>query len=73
MIADINQPAKEWLSDLIKNMGTLLDNGDDPSMLIDIQGVVFEFRLNALPGVFKRVEFEMMRKPKETGECVSAN
>ena len=54
MIADMNQPAKHWMADIIQNMGTLLDNGDDPSMVFQIDGVVLELRLNNLPGVFNR-------------------
>jgi len=54
MIADMEQPAKNWMADIIQNMGTLLDNGDDPSMVFQINGVVLELRLNNLPGVFVR-------------------
>ena len=54
MIADLKQPAKNWLADHLQNFGTLLDSGDDPSCVITYQGVEIEIRLNKLPGVFER-------------------
>jgi hypothetical protein len=55
MIADLNQPAKNWLADHLNNFGVLLDAGDDPSCLITLpEGIKVEIRLNSLPGVFER-------------------
>lgn len=57
MIADLTQPAKNWLADHLQNFVTLLDAGDDPSCIITYQGVEIEIRLNKLPGVFERETF----------------
>ncbi len=54
MIADLQQPVKDWLADHLNNFGTLLDSGDDPSCIITYEGVEVEIRLNKLPGVFER-------------------
>jgi hypothetical protein len=54
MIVDLQQPAKNWLADHLKNFGTLLDSGDDPSYIMTYEGVEVEIRLNKLPGVFER-------------------
>lgn len=68
MIADMEQPAKKWLSDLIKNMGVLLDKGEDPSMEIKIGEIVFDFRLMSLPDRFERVDISF-----EKHSCRCAN
>lgn len=59
MIADLKQPAKNWLADHLQNFGTLLDAGEDPSCVITYQGVEVEIRLNKLPGVFERQAIEV--------------
>jgi hypothetical protein len=54
MIADLKQPAKNWLADHLLNFGNLLDAGEDPSCVITYEGVEIEIRLNKLPGFFER-------------------
>lgn len=54
MIGDLTQPAANWIVDHLENFGVLLDKGDDPSCIVEIQGVEVEIRLNKLPGVFER-------------------
>jgi hypothetical protein len=54
VIADLKQPAKNWLADNLQNFGSLLDAGEDPSCTFTLNGVEIEIRLNKLPGVFDR-------------------
>jgi len=54
VIADLKQPAKNWLADHLNNFGYQLTAGDDPSCVITYQGVEIEIRLNKLPGFFDR-------------------
>lgn len=54
MIADLKQPAQCWLADVLNNFGTLMENDDDPSMFITLNGIKLEIRLMELPGVFQR-------------------
>ena len=58
MIADLKQPARNWLADHMENFGTLLAAGDDPSCVITYQGVEIEIRLKRLPGFFDRETIE---------------
>lgn len=44
-IADLEQPAKLWLSDVIKNLALLARSGDEPSMDFEVKGQLFEFRV----------------------------
>lgn len=58
MIGDLHQPAKDWLADHLQNFGGQLKDGDDPSCIIEFQGVEIEVRLNKIPGHFERVVSE---------------
>jgi hypothetical protein len=62
MIYDLKQPAKHWLADHLKNFGKMLDRGDDPSFLVEFDGVEIEIRLNKLPGSFERKTTQIRRK-----------
>ncbi|GAB6139902.1 hypothetical protein JCM14076_06310 [Methylosoma difficile] len=63
MIADLKQPAKNWLADHLNNFGNLLNAGDDPSCIISLpEGVEIEIRLNKLPEVFERQTFRIDSK-----------
>lgn len=53
-LTDFQQPAKHWLADAVMNFAALLDEGDDPSFTIKLDGCVIEIRLNEAPGVFSR-------------------
>lgn len=55
MIADLKQPAQIWLGDVLNNFVTLLDAGDDPSVIIEISGIEIEIRLKKIAGGFERV------------------
>lgn len=55
MIADLKQPAQSWLGDVLNNFVTLLDAGDDPSVIIEISGIEIEIRLKKVAGGFERV------------------
>lgn len=63
MIGDIQQSAKNWLADHISNFGNLLKEGDDPSCIIEYQGVEIEIRLNKLEGVFDREILDVPKPP----------
>jgi len=54
MLTDLQQPAKHWLADAIKNFKTLLAENEDPSFTLELGGAVIEIRLNEAPGVFSR-------------------
>lgn len=54
MIADLKQPAKNWIADHLENFQTLIESGDDPSCTITYNGIEIEVRLNKCPGVFER-------------------
>jgi len=54
MISDFKQPAKDWIADVLNNLGNFLKHGDDPSFTITIDGVEIEIRLNHIPGEFNR-------------------
>lgn len=60
MIADLKQPAKNWIADHLENFQTLIDAGDDPSCIITYKGVEVEIRLNKLPGVFERETIKVL-------------
>ena len=49
-ISDLDQPAKQWISDAICSLGELVEQGGAPSMDIEAFGLVFEFRLKSAPG-----------------------
>jgi hypothetical protein len=38
----------------LKNFGTLLDSGDEPSCIMTYEGVEVEIRFNKLLGIFER-------------------
>jgi len=63
----MNQPAKAWLAECIENLGVLVGNGEDPSMLIEIGDVIFEFRLQHLPGIYDRITVEINMQKSESG------
>ena len=54
MINDFKQPAKDWLADVLNNLGNFLKDGEDPTFNIIIDGVEIEIRLNKIPGHFDR-------------------
>ena len=54
MINDFKQPAKDWLADVLNNLGNFLKDGEDPCFNIIIDGVEIEIRLNNIPGQFNR-------------------
>ena len=54
MISDFKQPAKDWLADVLNNLGNFLKDGEDPCFNIIIDGVEIEIRLNNIPGQFNR-------------------
>lgn len=68
MIADLKQPAKHWLADVINNFGAQLKNGENPSIELKLfDDVVIEIRLNKLPGIFDRETVEIIdSKPEST-------
>ncbi len=67
MIADLKQPAQLWLADVLKNFGTLMEKGDDPSMFITINEVKLEIRLMELPGFFHRESVTVELNPELLG------
>ncbi len=54
-LADLKQPAKAWLADAFENFATLLGDDEDPSFTITHSGVVVEFRVMTIPGLFERL------------------
>jgi hypothetical protein len=54
MIGDFNQSAKDWLADVLNNLGNCLTVGEDPCFIVKIDGVEIEIRLNTIPGQFNR-------------------
>lgn len=54
---DMDQPAKLWLSTMIQNLGTLMAQGHEPSMDLEINGVEFQFRIK--PEFVARFESEL--------------
>jgi len=59
MIADLKQPAKNWIADNLNNFQTLINNGDDPSMDLNIGGCVIQIRLMKVPGLYERLEINI--------------
>lgn len=58
MIIDMEQPAKDWLVDIIDNFGTLMKNGSDPSVEIKSPGIAIEIRLMRAKNIFDRVDMQ---------------
>lgn len=56
MIADLKQPAQNWLADVLTNFGNLMEDGDDPSLELVISGVKMRIQLMELPGAYSREE-----------------
>lgn len=54
MIADLQQPAKDWLADVIQNFGKQLRDGDDPSLEVEFNGMKMRVQLVHLDGVYSR-------------------
>lgn len=50
-LADIRQPAKQWIATLIESLGDQLADEGDGSIKLEISGSVIEFRIIKIPGV----------------------
>jgi len=74
MISNFNQPAKNWLADVLNNLGNFLKDDEDPSFTITIDGAEIEIRLNNLPGEYCRSIIDAGRRAfykniAELNEC----
>lgn len=58
MLSDIEQPAKDWIADVMLNLALLLGDGENPSFTMEFMGAEIEIRLNSLPGHFERRRIE---------------
>lgn len=57
MIGNLNQSTRDWLADVVENLGLMLSNNEDPSIELDLFGSVFEIRINKLSdGSFERID-----------------
>jgi len=50
---------RDWLADVLNNLGNFLKDGEAPCFTIIIDGVEIEIRLNNIPGQFNRQQIKM--------------
>ncbi|GEM_PF-6847372 len=62
MIGNLQQPAKDWLADVVCNFAKQLKAGDDPSVSIHVANCEIEIRLNKIADVFNRIEFDLSKQ-----------
>jgi hypothetical protein len=53
-MGNLSQPAKLWLSDLMKVLGSKMTEGGDPSIDIEMGPVLLEIRVIRIEGHFER-------------------
>ena len=73
MLNDLNQSAKDWLADAMKNLGVLLDKGYDPLFTLVILDAEIQIQLNKLPGLFERVKIDIPNAEQKAMEWSNAS
>lgn len=68
MIADLNQPARCWIADVIQNFGILIDQGAEPSMTLEVNSIEIELRLKTVPGLYKEVTLQLVQHDEDADE-----